>query len=132
MSSIVRSKKIRCPKCGDCHSLLTECKPTHGKTCIRRRRVCASCGHRYTTFETVAKIVRNGKTYGGNYGIYIGRVRPHILIKKTDFAALQTLYPLYQKQWRYLFSRMLIEHKANPIGRPMTWLAHKAKEMHEA
>jgi hypothetical protein len=43
---------IRCPKCqGDEHSV-RDSRPSGDM--IRRRRLCASCGHRFSTFEGFA------------------------------------------------------------------------------
>lgn len=41
-----------CPKCGG-DTGVVDTRPTANNT-IRRRRTCIACGHRLTTFETIA------------------------------------------------------------------------------
>lgn len=40
-----------CPYCGCCDLKVIDSRPTEGK--IRRRRECAGCGRRFTTFEQI-------------------------------------------------------------------------------
>lgn len=42
---------LACAKCGHCRSEVLDSRGTVGGDRIRRRRVCASCGHRWTTME---------------------------------------------------------------------------------
>lgn len=44
---------MRCPYCGGEETQVKDSRPTEDNTAIRRRRVCSSCGGRYTTFERV-------------------------------------------------------------------------------
>jgi transcriptional repressor NrdR len=44
---------MRCPYCGSTNTQVKDSRPTEDATAIRRRRVCADCGGRYTTFERV-------------------------------------------------------------------------------
>jgi len=44
---------MRCPYCGSPDSQVKDSRPTDDNTSIRRRRVCAVCGGRFTTFERV-------------------------------------------------------------------------------
>lgn len=44
---------MRCPYCGSSDSQVKDSRPTDDETAIRRRRVCAGCGGRFTTFERV-------------------------------------------------------------------------------
>lgn len=44
---------MRCPYCGDPDTQVKDSRPTEDETAIRRRRVCAACGRRFTTFERV-------------------------------------------------------------------------------
>lgn len=44
---------MRCPYCGSTNTQVKDSRPTEDATAIRRRRVCADCSGRYTTFERV-------------------------------------------------------------------------------
>ena len=44
---------MRCPSCGSLESSVNDSRLTDSQTAIRRRRVCGSCGSRFTTFERV-------------------------------------------------------------------------------
>ncbi len=44
---------MRCPFCGHNDTQVKDSRPTEENATIRRRRYCASCGSRFTTFERV-------------------------------------------------------------------------------
>ena len=44
---------MRCPFCAHEDSQVKDSRPTEDSSAIRRRRQCASCGARFTTFERV-------------------------------------------------------------------------------
>lgn len=44
---------MRCPFCGNLDTQVKDSRPTDDGSAIRRRRVCADCGGRFTTFERV-------------------------------------------------------------------------------
>jgi transcriptional repressor NrdR len=44
---------MRCPYCGNDDTQVKDSRPTEDSNAIRRRRVCPSCGGRFTTFERV-------------------------------------------------------------------------------
>ncbi|MGF1649829.1 MAG: transcriptional regulator NrdR [Hyphomicrobiaceae bacterium] len=44
---------MRCPFCASDGSQVRDSRPAEDDTAIRRRRVCPSCGARFTTFERV-------------------------------------------------------------------------------
>jgi len=44
---------MRCPFCGSDDTQVKDSRPTEDNTAIRRRRHCAGCGSRFTTFERV-------------------------------------------------------------------------------
>ena len=44
---------MKCPFCGSDDTQVKDSRPTEDNTAIRRRRSCASCGARFTTFERV-------------------------------------------------------------------------------
>ena len=44
---------MRCPYCGGEDSQVKDSRPTEDGASIRRRRVCPTCGGRFTTFERV-------------------------------------------------------------------------------
>jgi len=44
---------MKCPYCGFDDTQVKDSRPTEDNTAIRRRRVCAGCGGRFTTFERV-------------------------------------------------------------------------------
>lgn len=46
---------MRCPKCGHLRDKVLDSRSARMGDTIRRRRMCLSCGHRYTTYEEVMK-----------------------------------------------------------------------------
>lgn len=44
---------MRCPFCQNEDTQVKDSRPTDDKSAIRRRRFCAACGARFTTFERV-------------------------------------------------------------------------------
>ncbi len=42
---------MRCPKCGYDDSRVVDSRPSENNAAIRRRRECARCGARFTTYE---------------------------------------------------------------------------------
>ena len=44
---------MRCPYCMNADTQVKDSRPTEENTVIRRRRVCADCGGRFTTFERI-------------------------------------------------------------------------------
>ncbi|MEJ1994259.1 MAG: transcriptional regulator NrdR [Limibacillus sp.] len=44
---------MRCPFCGNDDTQVKDSRPTEDHSTIRRRRQCADCGARFTTFERV-------------------------------------------------------------------------------
>lgn len=57
---------MRCPSCSSLDTQVKDSRPTEDSAAIRRRRVCLSCGFRFTTFERVqlrelVVIKRNGR-----------------------------------------------------------------------
>jgi transcriptional repressor NrdR len=44
---------MRCPFCGNEESQVKDSRPSEDGAAIRRRRLCPSCGGRFTTFERV-------------------------------------------------------------------------------
>jgi transcriptional repressor NrdR len=57
---------MRCPSCTSLDTQVKDSRPTEDSAAIRRRRVCLTCGFRFTTFERVqlrelVVIKRNGR-----------------------------------------------------------------------
>ncbi|HDL77457.1 MAG TPA: transcriptional regulator NrdR, partial [Lentisphaerae bacterium] len=46
---------MRCPKCGESRDRVVDSRSVRDGTAIRRRRICLSCGHRFTTYEEVVR-----------------------------------------------------------------------------
>ena len=46
---------MRCPKCAQSDDRVIDSRSIRHDEVIRRRRVCAKCGHRFTTYEEVVK-----------------------------------------------------------------------------
>jgi transcriptional repressor NrdR len=44
---------MRCPYCGSTNTQVKDSRPSEDNSTIRRRRVCADCGGRFTTIERV-------------------------------------------------------------------------------
>src|SRR5215211_5641690 len=44
---------VRCPFCGSDQDRVVDSRPSEDEATIRRRRACAVCGRRFTTFERV-------------------------------------------------------------------------------
>ncbi len=56
---------MRCPVCGADETRVIDSRPAEAGASIRRRRVCASCGNRFTTYERGTPLLmvrkRNGR-----------------------------------------------------------------------
>jgi transcriptional repressor NrdR len=54
------SRDMHCPFCGSDDTKVVDSRPVDGGSAIRRRRLCGSCAHRFTTYERadVSLIVR--------------------------------------------------------------------------
>lgn len=48
---------MRCPKCSQTDDKVIDSRSLKSGEIIRRRRICVSCGHRYTTYEQVVKAI---------------------------------------------------------------------------
>jgi len=46
---------MRCPKCGSIEDRVVDSRASREGATIRRRRECASCGHRFTTYEEIER-----------------------------------------------------------------------------
>lgn len=46
---------MRCPKCGGQEDKVIDSRASREGATIRRRRECAKCGHRFTTYEEVER-----------------------------------------------------------------------------
>ena len=44
---------MRCPYCASFDTQVKDSRPAEDSACIRRRRICPTCGGRFTTFERV-------------------------------------------------------------------------------
>ena len=51
------TSRMRCPKCAQDDDQVIDSRSIRSGDVIRRRRVCAKCGHRYTTYEEFVKSV---------------------------------------------------------------------------
>ena len=58
---------MRCPKCGLVDDKVIESRMSGDGVSIRRRRECASCGMRFTTYETVFRETLRVKKRSGQY-----------------------------------------------------------------
>ena len=47
---------MRCPKCGSIDDKVIDSRTGKDGTSIRRRRVCLSCGNRFTTYESIERL----------------------------------------------------------------------------
>ncbi|HAV26941.1 MAG TPA: transcriptional regulator NrdR [Lachnospiraceae bacterium] len=47
---------MRCPYCGKDNTRVVDSRPVDDNTAIRRRRMCDSCGKRFTSYEKVEMI----------------------------------------------------------------------------
>ena len=47
---------MKCPYCGYTESRVIDSRPTDEGGCIRRRRECLQCQHRFTTYERIEEI----------------------------------------------------------------------------
>ncbi|MEI8138874.1 MAG: transcriptional regulator NrdR [bacterium] len=47
---------MRCPRCGHSEDKVIDSRASRNGDVIRRRRVCVSCAHRFTTREEVVKV----------------------------------------------------------------------------
>jgi transcriptional repressor NrdR len=47
---------MKCPYCGEENNHVVDTRPVEDENCIRRRRICDSCNHRFTTYERIETI----------------------------------------------------------------------------
>jgi transcriptional repressor NrdR len=47
---------MRCPWCGADDDRVVDSRPADGGSAIRRRRACAACGRRFSTYERVERV----------------------------------------------------------------------------
>jgi transcriptional repressor NrdR len=52
-ASEARASLMRCPYCEGVETRVVDSRDTEGREAIRRRRECAACGRRFTTYEKV-------------------------------------------------------------------------------
>ena len=57
---------MRCPYCNSSESQVKDSRPDADESCIRRRRICESCGAKFTTVERVQLRDLRVKKTGGN------------------------------------------------------------------
>ncbi len=60
----VPSKAMRCPLCSTEDTRVVDSRPSDAGATIRRRRECAACGHRFTTYERYAVTITVRKRDG--------------------------------------------------------------------
>jgi transcriptional repressor NrdR len=48
-------RRMRCPKCEGRENRVIDSREVRNGDSIRRRRVCADCGHRFTTYEEIQR-----------------------------------------------------------------------------
>lgn len=70
---------MRCPKCSEVEDKVIDSRTVKNGDVIRRRRVCAGCGHRFTTYEEVVKVTlrvikRDGRSEELNRSKMIGGI----------------------------------------------------------
>ena len=53
---LVATPDMRCPWCGADDDRVVDSRPADGGSAIRRRRQCAACGRRYTTYERIEDV----------------------------------------------------------------------------
>lgn len=58
---------MRCPKCANPEDKVIDSRAARNGDAIRRRRVCAACGHRFTTYEEVVKTTMRILKRDGRY-----------------------------------------------------------------
>ena len=66
---------LRCPNCGEVSEMKTvDSRSTSSSRSIRRRRVCAGCGERFTTYEMreAAHEMELSLSGGGAYNHFFG------------------------------------------------------------
>ena len=51
-----RDRYMKCPYCQHTDSRVIDSRPTEANEKIRRRRACAGCGRRFTTYETIETV----------------------------------------------------------------------------
>jgi transcriptional repressor NrdR len=55
---------VRCPVCGAADTKVIDSRPAEGGAAIRRRRMCAECGSRFTTYERGTPVLMVKKRSG--------------------------------------------------------------------
>lgn len=71
---------MRCPKCSSLRDKVVDSRATSEGDCIRRRRACLDCGHRYTTHEEVVRVnIRVVKRDGSHEALDTAKLRNGML-----------------------------------------------------
>jgi transcriptional repressor NrdR len=85
---------MNCPYCGYQDSRVIDSRETESKEAIRRRRECASCGQRFTTYEKIEEIpITVVKRDGGTELFY-----PDKLLRGLTRACTKRRVPVEQLQ----------------------------------
>lgn len=92
---------MRCPKCSNTEDKVIETRISKDSNVIRRRRLCSTCGHRYTTYETVipadVSVVKKDGT-------------------REDYKPEKILYGIRQACWKRNVSEEQIDEMVNAVS----------------
>ena len=71
---------MKCPFCLEDNTRVLDSRPVDDNTAIRRRRLCDSCGKRFTTYEKVETlplvVIKKDQTRQQSFMMRLQQVRP--------------------------------------------------------
>ncbi|MBQ4439814.1 MAG: transcriptional repressor NrdR [Kiritimatiellae bacterium] len=73
---------MKCPKCGCADDKVVDSRGCREGAAIRRRRVCESCGYRFTTYEEVVKDETRVQKRDGSYEPF-DRTKVEVAIRRA-------------------------------------------------
>lgn len=73
---------MKCPKCGCVDDRVVDSRGCREGAAIRRRRVCESCGYRFTTYEEVVKDETRVQKRDGSYEPF-DRTKVEVAIRRA-------------------------------------------------
>ncbi len=96
---------MRCPYCGKLEDKVIDSRTADGGAAIRRRRQCASCGRRSTTFERVEAVAltvikRDGTKEPYDRAKVLAGIRKAIVNRPVSEAQVETLTARLEERLR--------------------------------
>ena len=87
---------MKCPYCGDMENKVIDSRLSQGGEVTRRRRECAQCQRRYTTYERVEEalplvVKRDGRREPFDHGKFLGGIRKACEKRPVPLATIESI-----------------------------------------